>query len=245
MAYSRGTVYDPPTSDVRIWRHIPLPQFISMLTARSLWFTSVASLADKFEGSYPLADRRARLQFERTIQPYDLPADLLTTYSRHFGSYLLQKKRKSVVVNCWYRGPYESAALWQWSARSGCSVAIRTTFRRLIGSVKTPYLFHAGRVKYLNYQRDRIPGDERLQVFFCKRRHYEHENEVRLLIDRAERAGSEPGLAVRVDLNKLVDLVVVAPDQGEWVRSSLESLVRSHGLVAPVRRSLLSEEPKY
>lgn len=245
MPYSQSRAFDAPNTDARLWRHISLAQFMSMVTSRRLWFTSVASLTDTFEGSYPLADRKARLQVERTIEPYDLPADVFPTYSRNFSSQVLQQKRRSVVVNCWYRGPYESAALWQWSARSGCSVALRSTFQRHISAVNTPLLFHAGTVKYLNYRKDLIPGSERLQVFFCKRRHFAHEREVRLLIDRGDAAPPSSGLAVRADLDKLIELVVVAPDEGDWVRSSIESFVRRHGIKVAVQRSVLSEEPSY
>jgi hypothetical protein len=83
-----------------------------------------------------------------------------------------------------------------------------------------------------------------LSAFFCKRKSYEHEHEVRAVIHRPD-DDPLPGLAILVDIESLVSEVVVAPSAPTWVRDIIRSLVTQYGFDFPVTQSALDADPLY
>jgi hypothetical protein len=148
-----------------------------------------------------------------------------------------------MFVNCWYEGDHESAALWQQVAPHGDSIAIQTTFQEL--GVAVNETVYAASVSYLDYGPDNSPKGSVLNPFFCKRRLFDYEKEVRLLIDRSDPRSDKPakGLSVPVDIGSLVRTVVLAPGSGDWVERTLRSVLRGHSIQARIVRSAMDDEP--
>jgi hypothetical protein len=240
---------DQPKSTTRLWRHVDLAQFAWMLSTNSLWLTCVASLEDRFEGSYTVPTAERIRAISATVERIDLPADVSAAYIPGYSERSLSSLRERVYVSCWYAGLHESAALWQWAERKGQSVAIRTTFGLLNTSIASISETFAGRVRYLNYQSDPVPFSHKLGVFFCKRKSFQHEQEVRVVVERPADADQQlPGVPLRVDLDALIKRVVVAPGAGDWYVDVVRSLLQRYGysqLAQMVRKSELDKDPIY
>ena len=108
-----------------------MPQFVSMLSTGGVWFVHVPELEDQFEGSYPIPTAERLRIVSRTTTRSEMPLRIFEEYSKELVQRTEGYLRDGAYVSCWYSGPYESAALWQWAARKGASVAIRTTVGKL------------------------------------------------------------------------------------------------------------------
>jgi hypothetical protein len=233
----------PPKPTTAVWRHISIAQLVSMLESNALWFSSVTELEDRFEGSYPVANVLRRRVLTQATENFGVPDVVM----QDFISKNLREMRSSVYVNCWYAGFHESAALWQWAARRGESVALKSTFRRLSESVSTTDDVFASKVMYVDYQKQLIPEGSTLNVFFCKRRSFRHEREVRLLIDHTGKKMVDPpkGILVAADVARLVTSIVVEPEAPRWIREVVGSLTRRYRLDVPVVQSTLDLDPMW
>jgi hypothetical protein len=219
-----------------------------VLSRKAIWFTQVAALEDAFEGSYPVPTAQRLRAIAGTVDTLELPPDISAQYVPSYSERKLALLRERVYVNCWYSGMNESAALWQWAERKGQSVAIRTTVNRLVTSIPSIDDIHTGRVRYLNYQHDDVPFRHRLGIFFCKRKSFQHEYEVRLLQELPESDRPPEGIAVPVDLSKLIQRVVVAPGAADWKTEVVRSLLERFGLTDLanlVHKSEMDKDPIY
>jgi hypothetical protein len=241
VPYEPDEAFPDPGAGSVIWRHINISKFVSMISTRALWFTRVSDLEDRFEGSYPVPNAVRRRAIERLTVNLGAPAAVEATYLSDF----YRDLRARVYVNCWYVGEHESAALWQAATREGASVAIKSTFGALTGAIQTgDEPFHAGSVSYLDYRTEELAEGHLLSAFFCKRKSYEHEREVRAVIYRPDE-DSLPGLIIPVDVEALVSEVVVAPSEPVWIRDVVRSMVAQYGFDIPVTQSALDADPLY
>lgn len=124
--------FDPafalPGSEAKLWRFMTLAELVSLLSKRALFFSRVDRLDDPFEGSLPKAAvAKAEQGFERLTPD---GRDVLRSTREHFG--YLQSKLWT-MVNCWYVGEHESAAMWKLHGSEG--VSVQTTYQRFVGAV--------------------------------------------------------------------------------------------------------------
>jgi hypothetical protein len=94
----------------------------------------------------------------------------------------------------------------------------------LTGSVSAgEYHLVLGKVKYIDYAKQKIPITDLMNAFFYKNRYFEHENELRLICYRIDVVTSGPvampnyrplppgGLDLPVDVSKLIHAIYVSP----------------------------------
>ncbi len=224
--------FDPiePAPRTSLWRYLELWKLAHLLQTSKLWFPRITELGDPFEGSalrYADDPRVGRLPEAR------------------------RGLRNVLYVSCWCASRYESAALWGlYGGPHG--VAIRSTAARLREALE-PYEapVYLGRVRYLDYRRPiRARPDDLGLTVFAKRRSFAHEQEVRAVawLDpgvtaRARKRVETPlGLAVPVDLKRLINAVYVSPRASDAVLDTVRGLV---GRAWPVHRSDLDREPVF
>jgi hypothetical protein len=231
--------FRPPGPKTLLWRHVRLSQLLAVLETNSLWFSAVSELEDKFEGSYTLRDLRRQQQLAlRTSHKRGVPPEVVDD----FASRTARRVRAGVFLNCWYSGIDESAALWQWASRQADFVAIQTTYGQLQSAIASSV--YAAKVRYIDYERQRIPPGSVLNPYFCKRRIFQHENEVRMLLYRPPAVTSPPvGIAVGANGKRFIRQVMLAPYSPRWVRDTVASVVRRYGLKCPVVPSGVDAEP--
>lgn len=268
-AYGRHPLLRRPDPDTVIWRYVDLARLIDLLETGNLHFAQAASMFDPWEGALTpemeAADvedlnemiRDTQEKFEAMnpsagFQLIDPAADIAADYRSRW-----VEARQWTYLSCWAMAPEESAAMWDLYGGQGGGVAIQSTFARLEASLPTrgamlsaprvgvddPRLpIYASVVNYIDYRIERIPGGNTLLRFAFKRRSFEHERELRLLIDAP---GLQPmtGLYVPTDLGQLIARVHVAPLAQPWFADVVRRTVSRHLPGVETVRSDLYRDP--
>jgi hypothetical protein len=221
-------------------------KFVNLLHKPALFFSRADKLGDPFEGSFS----KANINLRPTVYEGKIPQDVLRTWSK-FNEIL----PKFTVINCWHLNEYESAALWRLYLKSNEGIAIQSTFARLRNSLKDENRdIFIGKVKYIDYEKDWLPEGNSLYPFVHKRKSFEHERELRAVIqDLPSKDGklnlSKPlfddGIYVSVDLNTLIDKIYLAPTCCKWLHELAKSVTKKYELDKEVLQSSLDDVPVY
>jgi len=117
VPYTHHKFADTPADHEVIWRYMDLPKFLCLIETRKLHFAFIYDLPDKWEG---VIDRRTTAGIQAVFASASGSAiDLFRTVHEH------------MAVNCWFRGVYESVAMWSLYTKTEYGIAIRTTVGRL------------------------------------------------------------------------------------------------------------------
>ena len=250
--YEEHPLFEKPDDEnATIWRYLEFTKFVSLLDRRALFFARADKMPDPFEGSYSKANVKLRRGLYK-----DLPKEAL---DRMLGSVagFSRKIRRFTLLNCWHISDNESAAMWRLYLKSDEGVAIRSTFRRLADSLKVcvDHKVYIGKVKYIDYETDWLPEGNTFYPFLHKRRSFEHERELRAVIQKlpiVEGVGidlaqpsPDAGAYVPVDVDLLLETVFVSPAAPPWFHELVSSVVGKYGFSKEVRRSKLGEDPVY
>jgi hypothetical protein len=227
-------------------------KLVSMLQSSALFFSCPDRMEDKFEGSYPWGNAEHRLN---------------SYYGQKRYPGFERKLRQWTAINCWHMNEGESDAMWKLYLKSDEGVAVQSTFARLSDSFReTEQEVYIGAVKYIDFETEQIPEIHHVGHYFSpflyKRNSFEHERELRALIQdvpRRSRMNSksgqvEPvidmdapgwgaGKAIPIRLKTLVEAIYVCPTSPEWIRGVVEGLVKRYKLNVPVNQSTLLKEP--
>lgn len=148
-----------------------------------------------------------------------------------------EKMRLSFFVNCWHASEYESAALWgQYAEHAG--LAVRTTVGRLKSSIDSETPYFIGQIEYRDFSERAFPASmNSLLPAFLKRKSFEHEHEVRVLVfDFPRREFSvdcsqlQANETLSVDLSVLIDAIYLSPSVSKWLLPYLRKLLAQFGL---------------
>jgi len=252
----------PESDDVVIWRYVDYPKFVAMLESRALFFTRIAQLGDSFEGSFPASQTPMSRLLELTgVTP---PANAQIQLDPGLAD-IWRVLREWSSVCCWHASVHESAAMWYQYASANAAVAIRSTVGRLKKALgeRPQFLdgfggsdgFRIGMVKYIDFAKERIPVSSLAAQFFRKRKHFDHEHELRVvLIDfpvepdghvNPSRHPDDSGREIPVDLTALVKEVVIGAQAPKWYLPLTNKLLARNGLPLKARLSQLAAAPNY
>lgn len=222
-----------------------LTKFLALLEGASLFFCRADLFQDAFEGSLAQANVERREQ----LGPID-PAD------EAYIEIPYKKMREWTAINCWNCSGHESAAMWSMYCPDGPGLAIRTTFARLCEALKEcqRWKVSISKVTYLDYQCTAIPDGHLLAPFLHKRQSFEHEQEVRAIIqrmpdatlpDRVSPFAGTGGTYAKVDLQILLEAIYVSPVAPSWYFDLVQRLVSRYGIAVNVHQSGLAGDPIY
>ncbi len=221
-------------------------QFVSLASSRSLFFCRADLFKDPFEGSYAKANVALRPQVykEMSIEALGKMFEEIAWFSKRI--------REWTYINCWHASEYESAAMWDLYAKTSEAVAIETTYQRLIKVLPKNALL--GLVKYIDYESEWLPEGNTFYPFTHKRKSFEHEKEVRAVIQELPRnengieidkGNSLSGIIVPIALNDLITSIHVAPTAPTWIVELVAEVSIKYELSAVVKKSDLYSEPVY
>ena len=256
--YSLICLHDPMETDVILWKYMDFTKFVSILENSALFFPRADKLGDPFEGSVPKNNISSR--------PIWHP-DLTEKDTIMYG-FVIQQIPRFTLINCWHRSNHESEGMWKLYASVDGGIAIRTNLINLIESFKTNEHIHVGQVKYVDYERDSIPEDNSLFPYLYKRKSFEHEREVRAIIQKlplgiretelkdgirnmsTEKINQwldfcENGIHYDIDINHLIQEVVIAHFAPEWLLDLVTQVAKRYGLKSPINRSYLADSPTW
>jgi hypothetical protein len=173
-------------------------------------------------------------------------------------------------INSWHMNDDESDAMWKiYSKNIDYGVAIRTSYQRLQSCFQsTQHDVFIGMVTYIDYRRTKIDWSNDFNRYMHKREAFSHEREVRAICSPTtihmppdvpgppsaaqleeekqffERALSDGGVYVAVDLDVLVESIVISPRADRWFSDAVGSLVETFGLNCSVLNSRMNEPPE-
>lgn len=234
----------PQDEATKIWRYMDFTKFVSMLENKGLFFPSSDNLGDPFEGSFSAVNKKLRPLIQKHAD--HLPDDARS-------GDLVKKLRQWVLISCWHVSDYESAGMWNLYAKTDEAVCIQSTYGRLKNCL--PSNAKIGLVRYVDYLSEWIPESNLLAPFMYKRKSFEHEKELRAILNLSgiddfnlgfsDIEGDPPngGRWASLDVSKLIEKVYVAPYAPKWFGDLVESVVKTYHLSKPVVKSSLDDEP--
>ena len=264
----------PPEDTDTLWRYMSLEKLVNILKTESLFFTRADKFDDPFEGFIPAEIRDSYKKSARHVASNEDVAKLLIKVN--------EDSRKYVMCNCWHQNQEESMAMWDKYHMRNSGIAIETTMRGLKNSLLDSRDVFIGEVEYFyntNYDveyKDRLANNESLLnqkwtyfPYFHKRRAFQHEREVRMIIDiepfvrealdqvipedasRLSKCISEiefpdickVGKPFKVDVNELINKVIISPYCDDWITETVESVVHQYGFDFGVNSSILLNDP--
>lgn len=227
--FTDNPVFDNPANEVTVWRYMDLSQFIYLLTTKTLRFSRLDEVDDDWEGAIP----KSLAQLQKP--PSDLPNRLF-------------QMALGPLINCWHENERESIAMWTLYTKGTSGIAIRSTVARIKKALKdVPNRLQIARVQYIDHATETVKQNNAYLPFVYKRQAFEHEREIRLLLDPIGTetissgvrriTGFTHGENVVVDVSALIQKVVISPQYPMWGLDALTDLVRSHGVSAIVSSS--------
>ncbi|WP_144240035.1 DUF2971 domain-containing protein [Haladaptatus cibarius] len=257
----------PRRADVKIWRYMDFTQLVSILERNSLYFHRADRFDDPYEGSLPKQNFDLRSNELDNI-PDDWTKNLLPRFR--------QICRRYTFLNCWHINETESAGMWDLYLKADAGICIQSTYERLIDSLEPydESNVFISKVKYIKYGEERLSGwslqsplADTISPFIHKRESFKHEREIRAIIHdlpwsnegdtwiTAEDIENTPlhdeGLVdknkyIRVNLDKLIENVYIAPHAPKWIKNLVEKVLKTHGLSSElVKKSNMTEDPLY
>lgn len=227
---------DIPPDDAVLWRYMDFVRFVSLLEKNALFFPRADKLEDPFEGYRPISAVKVKIS----------SSDAETLSNIYKASIPL------TLINCWHESPHESEAMWKLYSRETDGIAIKTDFGSLMDCFKTDYRWMPGRVNYIDHETSYPATGSLWAPFFHKRKSFEHEHEVRIVIqDIPEKFPFDfapvydDGNYFEVDLSILIHDVVVAPYAPEWLLELVKSVATRYNLEASVLKSRLGVSPAW
>lgn len=162
-----------PQDHAKIWRYMSVARLHDLLLNKRLSFSLPKRFEDQLEGAYTNQNVYKLLteikQADSTIAPSVFQQ--LFLLAEDINPYC-----ESIYISCWQLAETESMAMWKNYADFGEGIAIQTRYRQLKNILNGK--FYIGLVTYCE---DQALPDEALQRFFCKRKSYEDEREIRAL----------------------------------------------------------------
>ena len=240
---------DESQIDNTIWRYTNFIKFVDLLETGNLFFANPKKYDDKYEGRhnalgqddhYDLVD--GNLVEAKT--PYDTRSDTNSAVIKGFFNHNLTKTLSASGIQCWTMKDNDSNVMWHTYAQLSYAVAVISTPRKLVDSLKLEecHQLTYGRVRYIDYNNEKLPIHSVVYPLFHKRKHFSEEDEFRLCITRKD-AGkyikSENGFSIAVDVNEMIDGVIVSPKSPDWFVSLCKTLCRKRGLDVDISPSEL------
>lgn len=238
MVASSNTFLLPKNRNAQIWRYISLSKFADLLERKALWFSVPAKFDDQFEGSFPL--KPVKLKKDTKELDDDSLKQAVKKLADSFEN-VTAMAMSMTFVSCWHLSPHESEAMWRLYARLGDGiVAIQSTVHRLCEC--TDAHTYIGKVRYVDYLKDGFNSNNVFNLLLHKRKAFKHEQEIRALRCELPAVG-HPGVYMRVDLDKLIEKIIVAPQTSEQTFAFLRRAVDTYNLNAQLVKSSLDIRP--
>lgn len=240
-------LFEKPSDGTKIWRYMDFTKLVDMLDSSTLFFTRSDKFEDPFEGQLSFANKKMRpTVYNGTDVSEEVLGDLDEFYRR---------LRMYTLINCWHMNEHESAAMWKLYLKSNEGIAIQSTYNRLCDSFcNTESDVYIGKVHYVDYEEEFIPEWNAFSPYVYKRKSFEHEKELRAVIQEVPAHPVEDkldwsilprgfGANVNVDLEILIENVYVAPTSPQWVYDLVKSVMKKYGINRDVIKSNLYTNP--
>lgn len=152
-----------------------LSQLLSILEREQLWFSRADKLGDQYEGSLTKPRREIRDERIKGLREFTQEQEDWTSIEKEEEQLIKEqveknkRQRKWVFINCWHHNEKESAGMWELYAKSDDAIAIKTSFRRLVGALSdNEQEISLSKVRYLDFKEDDMVQGEATLDFLTK-----------------------------------------------------------------------------
>lgn len=253
--YWRKRFYTIPEPTDLLWRYMDLSKFISLISKHKLYFAAAKCFSDPFEGAKGILQRKEKwdtfyLNFlKNAIQtvPETNPSKLIQEDISIKAQQLLddlhttgEVSREQTFINCWHMSEFESEAMWKlYSKDITNAIVIQSTYERLYEALgKDPYIC-IGKVEYIDYSKNFSPIND---AFWCKRKSFEYEKEVRAIVQCPESTG-KLGIELPVNIEALIENLYVSPYASSWFYEVVQSVIEKYDLKKSILQSQMKVTP--
>ena len=101
---------------------------------------------------------------------------------------------------------------------------------------------------YVDYTSEWIPERNRYSPYLYKRKSFEHEQEIRVIVDLSEHnelTMIDKGVLLKVDLESLIEKIYIAPLSAGWLKDLVVSIMKKYGIHKTPEPSDLEARPLY
>ena len=232
--------FDIPEDNTILWKYMDFAKLMSVLAGEALFFTRLDKFTDPFEG----APSQANLKKYPDIYQEEYDDNFRKGVER-----LYKTTAQDIFANCWCESEYESVALWEQYARGHYGIAIRTDFQSLKSCFLGSENVYIGRVKYIDYYKEYMPDTNPFYAALHKRKNYEQEKEVRVMIkpirSDIDKPVDESGLYYKINVNSLIRKIVVTYESQDWFPKVVKALTLKYDLSVPVVKSTIATQPSW
>ena len=237
----------PSSDDISLWKYMDFTKFMALITYQQLFACRSDLFDDPYEGTYP----RMVINYLQHIKEDELNNSNAKNVRLMYDFNL--NLRRCTYISCWHANNFESAAMWDLYSKNDASVAIETTYADLKKTLPPEALL--GLVNYIDYEKDIFPLGNAFYPFTHKRKSFEHEKEVRFLIQNIPLDAEEKRvdfnktvpnvIPIDVNINSFVKKIHLSPRSPDWMLNLLQDIVNKYSINVEVRRSDLYISPIY
>lgn len=209
-------------ADLVLRRFMPFNRFRQIIETSTLYFPPASKFEDDLEGHPTHRDQRDR---ESKFRTWGYGKRELDT-AMEANQAVIIINRQAVVISCWTQNGTDHARMW--ADYTGCdeAVAIESTVGRIRHSLGDDFLIIP--VRYLDFDREKIPREHAVVPFFHKRAElFEWENEVRIIGYMEFGALVDSPRIVQVDLASLIQKITVAPTAPDHFMDVVQTLTQN------------------
>lgn len=233
--YKEHPLFNPPPDDAVLWRYMDFTKFVSLLDKSALFFARADKLGDPFEG--------ALSKINVALWPVlytQIPKESFQKFAES-----RKKWREYTLISCWHERPYESEAMWRLYSRETDGIAIKTKFGSFKKSLISSEDIYIGKVSYVDYESTFIPEGNTFGPYLYKRQSFDHEREVRAIVQIFSQDICDIGKYYEVDLSLLIQEVIVSPFAPAWLLELIHSVATRYNLETPIVKSNLGDNPMW
>lgn len=245
------SIEDTDILNKKIWRYMKIEHLFHLLGKKELYFARSDLLGDKFEGSFTLTDYEW-LKKEKELKRINTPKEIIEQIQKKKLPDPYKLFRKYIYINCWHINSNENNLMWSNYTIAGKGIAIETTIKKLIESIKDEDLeFLLGLVKYVDYKKDSILGNNFFNPFFSKHQEFSLENEFRIAIyflsemDIYDKRKIDKGKSIKVDLDPLIKSIIYSAQCNKKDIYNVMKLTEKLNIRNKVVKSSLAEDPLF
>ena len=220
-----------PEANAKIWRYMNIARLHDLLLNKRLSFSLPKRFEDYLEGAY--TDSNIHEILAELDKGSATDAEILF-HQLHTIAEDLNPYADSVYITCWQLAEYECISMWKNYADYREGIAIQTRYSRLKACLN--HKFYIGQVSYCENQA--LPKDA-LQRYFCKRKGYEDEREVRAIyfnkyrytrIKRHQPVKSGDFYYHLIQPQKLIERIIVSPYASDETVQSVRDITQQYGI---------------
>ncbi|HRG18684.1 MAG TPA: hypothetical protein PLP39_06310 [Flavobacterium lutivivi] len=241
-----------PAGNPTIVKYLDLTKFISILQTKKLFFCRLDKFEDKFEGTFP---KLSIEQYKNWLLRLAKDSDFLFKDEDEIESFLndrisaSEKFKRMNCISCWNKSEKESYALWKIYSDIDKGIMIKSSVKNLnYAFEKTPEKIQLSEIKYIDFEKDRIPVNNLNYPIIHKQLAYNYEEELRLIHQVKfengfhydwEKEENSNGKNISVDIDLLIDEIIISPYASEWFYKIVENLINTYKLNKPIKYSKL------